>query len=941
MTTCGKMAIVVASLFAVAFSIAPACALDLSRQEQEYIREKGTVLFMSQTRYPPFEFTDKDGQREGMMLDVVRWLALEIGFQPMFADSTFQQAQETVLYGEGDILTSLFYSDKRNEKFEFTTTLFNVPASIFVPADRTDIKDISDLNGKIIAIQKGDYAKEFLESRGIQFAVIDTNDFAEAADMVIAGKADAVIGDEQIVLYHIFSNRLMDRIKKVGEPLYTGRNCMAASKQNAMLVGILNKGIEAARKSGVLDKVNKKWLGTKLGPQESWVDRYLWPLSIGVSGILLLSLWVWVWNVRLRMVVRKKTEDIRRSEEALRESEAKYRELFENASDVIYTHDLNGNYTSVNEAAKKILGYTSGEFLALNFRDVVAPGHLPITEEELRKKTQNGVERTGPYELLVRSKEGTPLWLEVSSRIIKDRGQPVAVHGTARDITARKRAEEALRESQEKYRLVVENANEAIFVVQDNMLRFVNPKATEIIGYSEEELTARPFVEFIHPDDQAMVAERYAERIAGRNPPHVYAFRIIDTFGNVKWAEINTVSISWEGRPATLNFLVDISDRRRMEEELVKVQKLESLGVLAGGIAHDFNNILTAILGNISLAKMYYHSPEKATTRLTEAEKACVQAQRLTQQLLTFSRGGAPIKKTAVVSGLIADSCNFAAAGSHVRCEIAISDNLSPVEVDEGQIGQVLNNLVINAVHAMPQGGVLHIQAENVKVTSEQALPLNDGDYVKITVRDQGVGIPENILPRIFDPYFTTKHKGSGLGLATCYSIIKNHGGFITAESKVGVGTTVYTYLPAGHAESQALFDEEELPVPGKGRILIMDDEDSVRDVAREILSALGYTVVLARDGAEAINCYRMAKESLRPFDVVVLDLTIPGGMGGAEAFQKLRDIDPNVKAVVSSGYSNDLLMADYARYGFRGVVLKPYTAKQLSDTLVYVMTHL
>ncbi len=263
------------------------------------------------------------------------------------------------------------------------------------------------------------------------------------------------------------------------------------------------------------------------------------------------------------------------------------------------------------------------------------------------------------------------------------------------------------------------------------------------------------------------------------------------------------------------------------------------------------------------------------------------------------------------------------------------------MEVDEGQIGQVLNNLVINAVHAMPQGGVLHIQAENVKVTSEQALPLNDGDYVKITVRDQGVGIPENILPRIFDPYFTTKHKGSGLGLATCYSIIKNHGGFITAESKVGVGTTVYTYLPAGHAESQALFDEEELPVPGKGRILIMDDEDSVRDVAREILSALGYTVVLARDGAEAINCYRMAKESLRPFDVVVLDLTIPGGMGGAEAFQKLRDIDPNVKAVVSSGYSNDLLMADYARYGFRGVVLKPYTAKQLSDTLVYVMTHL
>ncbi|HTY23522.1 MAG TPA: PAS domain S-box protein [Desulfomonilaceae bacterium] len=626
--------------------------------------------------------------------------------------------------------------------------------------------------------------------------------------------------------------------------------------------------------------------------------------------------------------------DRKHAEEALRQSEASYRELFENSSDIVYTHDLEGKYTSVNGAMRRILGYSSEEFLTFTHRDIVDPDYVPIAEENLRMKLENGIDKTGPYELRVRSKGGTPLWVEVSSRIIRDSGKPTGVHGTARDITDRKKAEEALRDSEEKYRLVVENAGEAIFVAQGGMLRFVNPKTLDLIGYSEDELTCRPFTEFIHPDDRAMVVDRHERRITGQDLPSVYAFRIIDNAGNIRWVEINVVSVLWEGKAATLNFLVDITDKRKMEEELVKVQKLESLGVLAGGIAHDFNNILTAILGNISLAKMHCESPEKVKGRLIEAEKACSQAQGLTQQLLTFSKGGAPIKRTAHISQLIEDCCRFAVRGSNVRCELSVHKNLFTVDVDEGQIGQVINNLIINSVHAMPRGGVIHVQADNVLVDAQQGLPLTGGNYVKIVVHDEGVGIPKNIMPRIFDPYFTTKHKGSGLGLATCYSIVRNHDGLITAESELGVGTIFCVYLPASQRELHTPLDSEETAATGSGRILLMDDEESIREVAKEILSTLGYEVELARDGAEAISLYRKARNSSHPFDIVVLDLTVPGGMGGAEAIERLLEIDPEVKAVVSSGYSNDPIMADFTRYGFRGVVAKPYTATELGAIL-------
>ena len=381
----------------------------------------------------------------------------------------------------------------------------------------------------------------------------------------------------------------------------------------------------------------------------------------------------------------------------------------------------------------------------------------------------------------------------------------------------------------------------------------------------------------------------------------------------------------------------NITERKRMLGELLKVQKLESIGILAGGIAHDFNNMLTAVLGNISLAKMYANSEDKICERLIKAEKASLRARDLTQQLLTFSKGGQPIVKTVSITKLLKDTTSFALTGSNVQCEFSISEDLWPVEIDEGQMSQVINNLVINAVNSMPAGGTIKARAEKATVGTErtkQSLPLEGENYVKISIQDQGMGIPKEYLQKIFDPYFTTRKKGSGLGLAISYSIVQKHHGYITAESELGVGTTFHILLPASEKELITERHAKEIVRGEKRKVLIMDDEEIVRDVASRMIKHIGYEVKVAKDGAEAIALYEQAQESQFPFNVVILDLTVPGGMGGKEAIEKLIELDPQAKAIVSSGYSTDPVMSNFREYGFSSVVSKPYKIEELREAL-------
>jgi signal transduction histidine kinase len=380
------------------------------------------------------------------------------------------------------------------------------------------------------------------------------------------------------------------------------------------------------------------------------------------------------------------------------------------------------------------------------------------------------------------------------------------------------------------------------------------------------------------------------------------------------------------------------AERRQLEEELLRAKKLESIGTLAGGIAHDFNNLLAAILGNISFAKLLATSDEKVHKLLDEGEKAAVRAGDLVNQLITFSRGGAPIKAAVRLGDLLRSTARFSLMGSPARCEFDVPDDLHSVEVDEGQIRQVIHSVVQNAREAMPDGGVITITARNVTLTGDEGLPIGGGKFVKISVNDHGAGIEEENLSKIFDPYYTTKEKGSrkgmGLGLAICHSIMKAHDGLITAESAADAGTTVYLYFPVHAPKGQAAPKEVAALMTGTGRILVMDDEDAVRDIAGSMLEHLGYEATLARDGGEAISIHHEARAAGRPFDVVILDLTIPGGMGGKEAVKILLESDPNVRAIVSSGYSDDPIMSSFREHGFVAVIAKPYRLNELSDVV-------
>jgi two-component system cell cycle sensor histidine kinase/response regulator CckA len=618
------------------------------------------------------------------------------------------------------------------------------------------------------------------------------------------------------------------------------------------------------------------------------------------------------------------------AENQLRESEERYRLLTQNSLTGIYIHQ-DGRFLYVNDRLAEILGYETDELIGKPFWELVHPEDRDLVTQRGMARSL-GKQAVAHYEFRALTKQGETRWLEIQATSVTSKGRSANM-GNIIDVTERRRADQALRESEERYRGLVEESFDGVFIQKGNSIAFANKRLHEMLGYEDGGLEGKGHWIIYGPGQRENACKRAEMLLSNESASSRYEAKLRRRDGSLFNGEISARSVRFGEEPSIQVWIRDVTDQKRAEQELVRIEKLESTGILAGGIAHDFNNILTAILGNISLARFHTEAGTKAFERLESAEKAAMRARSLTHQLLTFAKGGEPIKKALVITDIVRDSCEFALRGSNVRYEISAPEDLWTVEVDPGQISQVINNLVINADQAMRDGGLIRVELENVAMCAADRPADVLEKYIRITIADSGVGIAPAVLPKIFDPYFTTKEKGSGLGLATAFSVVKSHRGDIRVDSTPGRGTTFYIHLPAALRQSTEESPQEEL-VRGKGRILLMDDEKSIRQVAGDLLTLLGYSVDFARDGAEAVAMYSRARASAEPFDAVIMDLTVPGGMGGMEAVKRLLALDPDAKVLVSSGYSNDPVMAAYGKYGFRGVVAKPYSAAELSRAL-------
>lgn len=591
----------------------------------------------------------------------------------------------------------------------------------------------------------------------------------------------------------------------------------------------------------------------------------------------------------------------------------------------VVSHD--GKIVLANPHMELLLGVTPGDLSDKRITDFVA---RPTAKEFMELFRKKSLESTGPFEAELKSKEGSPLWVTINVTPYTDEnGKSAGFLASLTDITDHKRLEDDLSLSSE----VLDSAPDAIFLRDpDGTYVYANKTACQERGYTHEEMLKLDLYQVVAPEVQAEVRDR-VKSVFSKGKVFFESVHIRKD-GSKFPVEVHLSLIEHGNRKLILSIVHDVSQRQKLAEELIRTLKMESVVLLSRGIAGQFNTLLTHITGNLNVLMSEAEPDSQQFRLLEETDKVVDKARDMVKHLASVSESGTPIKKTTAVGPLLKDTAEYVLAGSNIWTNFFIADSLYAVDLDQAQFLQAFSNVILNAGQAMPKGGVIKVTAHNVHLEENEVPNLPEGNYVEISVADRGHGIRPEDMPHIFDPYFTTRQGKVGLGLSIAYSIIRNHGGMITAESEHSKGSNFHIFLPASTEKAVKEILPTKLHIAGV-KILLVDDEAVIRNVGSRIMSKLGYEhIEFASEGLEALKKYQAAMDSGRPYDIVIIDLTLPGEMGGKEVVKALHKLDPKANILVSSGYFNDPILTDFRRYGIKGVLAKPYQLEELERML-------
>lgn len=883
-----------------------------------WLKNHGPIVYAPDPSFPPFEYIDSSGKAVGITPDILRIISSQLGVPVKIAHyTTWSKVLEAVKSGEVDLLGTLTKTPEREKYLTFSDPYLSVPYVLFVRQDTAGVDGMDSLAGRRFGVVKGYGINNWLAANHPGLTPVEVATASEGLTRLSTGELDAML-ETLPVGNHLIREESLTNVKISPAHIYTLPQHFGVALGEGEITAIVQQGLRGLT-GDQKTRVYLQWTGQDFERQPQGLSPFWRNALLGLVGALLLGL-TWIWTLR---------RSIEAATRAQRASEERYTSLVELAADTILRGDPKGMIISANKSAEALTGYTVEELL--DKKDISI---LFTPEEQLRAPLRYDLlkeGRTVRTERNLTRKDGSIVPIDMNTNMMPDGTYQTFM----RDMTEQKRAEEVLRASEEKFSLAFRSAPLLISIseLETGVYSEVNEKFCQVTGFTKEEVIGRSSLEIatITREQRSKILEEIRKKGGVRDLELDLRSKEGVPINCIYSAEL----ISIGGTLQLLSIALDVTEKKRLQEELNKTQRLESLGLLAGGIAHDFNNLLTGILGNISLAKSLGGFGGQALKCLDESEKGSLRAAALVSQLLTFSRGGTPKKKVLRPAPLIEEAAGLVLRGSGARAALKISPELKNIEADEGQITQTLHNLLINASQAMEGRGVITIGAVNVELPPGNSQLLAPGEYVRITVEDQGPGISEGNLAKIFDPYYTTKTYGTGLGLATVHSIITRHSGRIAAGNVPGSGARFTIHLPA----SEKPGSEEEgakngAASAGSGRVLVMDDEKAIRDVLKTMLAALGYTPVSVADGEEALCAIEQAKLTNEPYVAAILDLTIPGGMGGLEAALKIQALAPEVRLLVSSGYSDDAALAEYESHGFHGAIPKPYKLAELSQEL-------